>query len=421
MIRGRSTRAVLRMPREMIHGAGALESLPGVVESMGKRPFILVDEVLLTNPDVARALDSVMASGRTISVSTDIEPELPRGCIDRAVLQARQHEPDVLVGIGGGSTIDLVKVVSVLIDQDSDTTLSDFYGENHVPSGRLPIIAVPTTAGTGSEVTPVAVISDPDRELKVGVSSPYLVPDVAIVDPRLTYTCPATISAHSGIDALCHGVESMTSRVREVSYDYPLPVFTGVDDVVATNAEVAIELIAGNLGRVVVDGSDESARQAMSLGSTLAGMAFATGGTHLGHAIQYPVGALTKTPHGLGVGLLLPYVMEVCLPTARPALHRVAQAIRAGVNADPQGYGMQASTGGDVEIAWAIGSIVELRRRIGIPNTLAEIGVRHTDLARIVELSLTVRRLVDNAPGEHPDDMVEEVVRRSFLGESDIF
>ena len=419
-----TSRAILRMPREMLHAVGASESLPGVVESLGRRPFVLVDEAMLDNPDIAKALDTFRVNGLATLVSTDIEPELPRGCIDRVVSQARDHEPDVLIGIGGGSTIDLAKIVSVLIGEERD--LSEFYGENIVPRSHVPIVAVPTTAGTGSEVTPVAVVSEPDRELKVGVSSPYLVPEIAVVDPRLTYTCPATLTAHSGIDALCHAVESMTSRAREVPFEYPLPVFVGPDDLSTLNAAAAVELIVGNLGRVVEDGSDEIARQAMSVGSTLAGMAFATAGTHLGHAIQYPVGALTKTPHGLGVGLLLPYVMEACLPVARPALHRAAMAMRSGVDGDVRASqdGDTATAQGDQDIRWAVQSVVDLRRRIGIPHTLADIGVGGSDLARLVELALSVRRLVDNAPGESRDEreeMVEQVVLRAFAGESEIF
>ena len=417
-----TSRAILRMPREMLHAVGASESLPGVVESLGRRPFVLVDEAMLDNPDIARALDAFRANGLATAVSTDIEPELPRGCIDRVVSQARDHEPDVLIGIGGGSTIDLAKIVSVLVGEDRD--LSEFYGENKVPRSHVPIVAVPTTAGTGSEVTPVAVVSEPDRELKVGVSSPYLVPEIAVVDPRLTYTCPATLTAHSGIDALCHAVESMTSRAREVPLEYPVPVFVGPDDLSTMNAAAAVELIVGNLERAVEDGSDEVARQAMSVGSTLAGMAFATAGTHLGHAIQYPVGALTKTPHGLGVGLLLPYVMEACLPCARPALDRAAMAMRSGVDGRASEDGDTANTQGDREIRWAIQTVVDLRRRIGIPHTLADIGVGGSDLARLVELSLSVRRLVDNAPGESRDEregMVEQVVLRAYAGESDIF
>ncbi len=416
------SRAILRMPREMIHGVGACESLPGVVASLGRRPFVLLDEAILVNPDVARALDGLRAKEFTIAISTDIEPELPRGCIDRVVVEARRHDPDVIIGIGGGSTIDLAKIVSVLIIEGRD--LSEFYGENMVPRSRVPVVAVPTTAGTGSEVTPVAVVSEPDRELKIGVSSPYLVPEVAVVDPRLTYTCPATLTAHSGIDAFCHAVESMTSRGREVPFDHPLPVFAGPDDLSALNAAAAVELIFGNLGRVVEDGSDETSRQAMSLGSTLAGMAFATGGTHLGHAIQYPVGALTKTPHGLGVGLLLPYVMEACLPFARPALQRVALAMHSSLEGPVIRDGETGNGHGDRDIQWALRAVVELRRRIGIPHTLSDIGVSQFDLARLVELSLTVRRLVDNAPGENAgerEEMVEQVVLRSFSGESEIF
>ena len=422
-----SERGIVRMPRELFHGVGALDVLPGVVRSLGSRPVLMVDAFLMDTPLVARVIEQVDRSGVQMSVITDIEPELPLSCIARTASQARDHGPDVIVGIGGGSTLDLAKVISILTSPVVETEgesainvdLSRFYGENQVPRGVLPVVAVPSTAGTGSEVTPVAVVSDPDRELKVGVSSPYLVPEVAVVDPRLTYSCPASVSAYSGIDALCHAMESMTSRIRSVDFAYPLPVFTGVDAMTRDASIRAIRLITGNLTAAVADGDDEEARNAMSLGSTLAGTAFATGGTHLGHAIQYPVGAMTKTPHGLGVGLLLPYVLEACIPVAHTALGELAGAVDfpAGLGA-ARTPGMQ---GDDGSIESAIKAVAQLRKQIGIPNTLADIGVRSSDLGRLIELSLSVKRLVANAPGDDHPAMVEDVVRRAFSGESDIF
>lgn len=399
---------VARFPSEVFFGSGSLSMLADVVADRGSRPLIVADSFLRTSETFTEAIDRMTERGLSVDVFSDVSPELPRECIDAALDHARGHDPDVIVGFGGGSSLDLAKVLSLLLTLGGE--VSDYYGENNVPRAGLPLIAVPTTSGTGSEVTPVAVISDPQRELKVGISSPHLVPNCAIVDPLLTHSCPPSVSAFSGIDALCHAMESFTSRLREPEFVYPMPVFVGANALSVDWSLRATGVIMSNLPRVVADGEDAQAREAMSLGSLTAGVAFSTGGTHLAHAIQYPVGALTKTPHGLGVGLLLPYVLEMCAQVVPEAFEQLALAM--------------VDTGDDLSsepAEFVVNRVVELRRRIGIPHTLADIGVSRSDLERITELSLTVERLVNNAPGENPAALVPEVVQRAWSGESAIF
>lgn len=399
---------VARMPNEVIFGQGSLSLVPSAVAQLGRRPLVVADAFLIDTEPFNRMVNELRTRGLSVELFTDIVPELPVDCIAEAVASARGHGPDVIVGFGGGSSLDLAKVLSLMLSVEG--RLQDYYGENKVPRGVLPVVAIPTTSGTGSEVTPVAVISDPERELKVGISSPHLVPQAAIIDPDVTHSCPPSVSAHSGIDALCHAIESLTSRVRQPDLQYPLPVFVGANALSIDASLRATKLIMANLARVVADGSDARAREAMSLGSLTAGIAFSTGGTHLGHAIQYPVGALTKTPHGLGVGLLLPYVLEVCAPLVPGCMVQLAEAMHEpGVprDADPSVYVLRR--------------IVELRRRIGIPHTLADIGVRTSDVDRLIELSLTVERLVKNAPGSDPAALVPKVVQRAMSGESEVF
>lgn len=406
--RGECTFGVARSPREVFFGSGSIAMLPSVVAQLGRRPMVVVDAFLAATEPFTQLLDGFRLNGLEVGLFTDIVPELPLDCIASAVDHTRAHKPDVIVGFGGGSSLDLAKILSLMVTVDDP--VQDFYGENKVPRGVLPVVAVPTTSGTGSEVTPVAVISDPARELKVGISSPHLVPTAAIVDPAMTLTCPPSVSAYSGIDALCHAIESYTSRVRRSDMHYPLPVFVGANALSVDASLRATNLIMGNLARVVADGSDAQAREAMSLGSLTAGIAFSTGGTHLAHAIQYPVGALTKTPHGLGVGLLLPYVLEVCAPLVPGSMAELAEAMvepGSSVGTDPTEY--------------VVRRIVELRHRIDIPHTLADIGITASQVDRVIELSLTVERLVSNAPGDDPATLVPEVVHRALVGESEIF
>lgn len=185
-----------------------------------------------------------------------------------------------------------------------------------MPGPVLPVIAVPTTAGTGSEATPVAVISDPDRTLKVGISSPHLLPRVAICDPDLTLTCPPALTAIAGADALTHAIEAFTAGRRAPSPELAQRhVFIGKSALTDHFALLAIRLLGRSLERACHDGADEEARADVMLAALAAGCAFGTAGTAAAHAIQYPVGALTHTAHGLGVATLLPYGWRPSLPS----------------------------------------------------------------------------------------------------------
>ena len=212
------------------------------------------------------------------------------------------YQPDVVLGLGGGSNLDLSKAVALLVRYPA--ALSTYYGENNVPGPIAPVVAVPTTAGTGSEVSPVAVVADPERAMKVGIASRALIPKWAVVDPALTVSCPASVTAHSGMDALAHAIESFCARVRTDCS--PHAIFVGknpMSDVLATKA---ISAIAKFLPRAVAQPSDREARQEMALASLLAGMAFSSAGTAAVHALQYPVGEATHTPHGLGNAVFCP-------------------------------------------------------------------------------------------------------------------
>jgi alcohol dehydrogenase len=202
----------------------------------------VVDPFLTRTRFLDEAVGGLTAAGLQVRVHSDITPELPVGTLDAAAAVARDYGADVIVAIGGGSALDAAKLIALLSTHDGP--LSRYYGENLVPGPVVPIVAVPTTAGTGSEVTPVAVVTDPDRELKVGISSPFLVPAVAIVDPEFTLGSPATVTAFSGIDALVHAVESYTARPLDVDWSGPLPVFTGRNALIEPIALQA----AGHLG-----------------------------------------------------------------------------------------------------------------------------------------------------------------------------
>jgi alcohol dehydrogenase len=374
---------ILRLPSSVSFGVGAIASIGQVASVFGQRVFVVADPFIASTKSYRQAAENMSAAGLTVETFTDVVPELPVERVRAAGGVAQGFAPDVIVGIGGGSAMDLAKLVALLVSHDAP--LASFYGENQVPGPTVPVVAVPTTHGTGSEVTPVAVVSDPGRELKVGVSSPWLIPQRTIVDPALGVGAPPAVTAYAGIDALVHGVEAFTASRRDPVWDEQLPVFVGRNRFSSLLALEAIRVIGGSLRAAVNEPDELSPRVAMAWGSLLAGMAFGTGGTHLSHALQYPVGAATKTAHGLGTGLLLPYVMQACLPETVDDLAAIASALGCG------------GAGTDSDARSAINAVRALAADIGIPPTLAAIGVERAQLDRFAELALGVTRLAGNA------------------------
>jgi alcohol dehydrogenase len=396
----------VRGPRQLMVGEGVAQNLPRLVAESGSRVLVVTDRVLLGQQRVVDLVAAVEDAVDALGVFADATPDVPLTDVDLAVSAAAEVDADVLLAIGGGTVIDLAKIVGVI--RRHGGTPRDYYGESKVPGPILPLVAVPTTSGTGSELTPVSVLTDPDRELKVGVSSVHCIPDFAVVDPELTYTCPATVTAHSGIDAFCHAVESYTSRPRAHGpRDVVEQVFLGRNAITDHYALLAAERIARSLRRAVRDGGDTEARADMSYGSVLAGLAFSHAGNAAPHALQYPIGAATHTPHGLGVGLLLPYALTAAGEAVADRL-----AILAGV------CGLDVAGASDAEAADAfLGWVRELLADIGIPATLRDIGVDRADLPRFAEMAGGVTRLVQNHPGATDTASLTAILEAAWSGE----
>ena len=393
----------LRLPARVHVGYGARAQLPEVVALHGRRVLAVVDPFLVGTPVLTEVVDGLAAAGIAVQVHSDITPELPVDTLTSAAEVAREYGADVVLAIGGGSALDAAKVVALL--SRFDGPLSRYYGENLVPGPVVPIVAVPTTAGTGSEVTPVAVVSDPDRELKVGISSPFLVPVAAIVDPELTLGAPASVTAFSGIDALVHAVESYTARELPVDWSAPQPVFTGRNALIEPIALQA----AGHLGPwlpvAVREPGNREARHEVALGALLGGVAFGSTGTHLCHALQYPIGALTKTPHGLGTGLMLPYVLDV-LRRDDAVAARIARL----------GAALEHVPTDDASAERTLARVVEINAQIGVPASLAETGLDRDQLPHIADLALRSARLLAIAPVDPTRDLLLEVLEAALAG-----
>lgn len=394
------------MPRNLVFGVGQRHALPPFAASLGQRALIVTDERLGADPMLAALLDGLAKKGVKTRTFGGVIPELPVASISQAVETGRAFGADLVIGIGGGSCLDAAKLAALLLAHGGRA--SDYYGEFKVPGPVLPLISIPTTSGTGSEVTPVAVVTDPDRELKVGIASPHLISHTAICDPELTYSCPPGLTAVSGADALTHAIEAFTTVRREPEPDLVHQhVFLGKNVLTDHYALLAISHIAASLKRAYDDGSDTEARGRLMLGATAAGLAFGTAGTAAAHAIQYPVGAMTHTAHGAGVAVLMPYVMTFNSTHCAPELAEIGKAMGQDAN------GLSVAEQG----AATIDAVERLFGTVGIPPTLAALGITEPQLPRIAEQSMAITRLVKNNPRPLDPGSMTELVRSAFTGD----
>lgn len=388
----------LRAPRELLFGAGQRHALGSVAASLGRRALVITDTRLAGDADFLMLVRQLEEADIAVAVDSTTLPDVPVESAVQSAENARNFAPDLVIGIGGGSCLDMAKCVALLLAHGGRP--QDYYGEHAVPGPVMPLIAIPTTAGTGSEVTPVAVLSDAERSLKVGISSPHLIPTVSICDPELTLSCPPALTAIAGADALTHALEALTAIRRE-----PVPgiaqqrVFVGKNELSDQFALSAISLLWQGLEVACTNGGDGAAREKVMLGATLAGLAFGVAGTAAAHAIQYPVGALTHTAHGLGVACLMPYVMTWNAPVIHDELARIAQA---------------AGLSGPEDVIPALASLFA---RIGIPSTLRDLGLEESRLTWVAEQSIGIARLIQNNPRPLNLDTMQNLVAAAYHGD----
>lgn len=393
----------LRSPRAILFGDGQRHALGAVARTLGTRALVCTDERLAADAMFGAMIQDLQASGLDTMVYDRTQAELPMAGVLECVERSRAFAPDVVIGIGGGSCMDMAKLVGLLLTHGGD--LSDYYGELKVPGPLMPLIAIPTTSGTGSEVTAVAVVADDRRDMKVGVSSPHLIPHTAICDPELTHSCPPGLTACSGADALTHAIEAFTAVRREASADLATGrVFVGKNALTDVHALTAIGLLAKYLPKAVENGGDTQARAGVMMAALHAGLAFGTAGTAAAHAIQYPVGALTHTAHGIGVAVLMPYVMAFNRPACTAEFAKIASAM--GVEGHDEEKLADA----------AIEAVRKLLGRIGIPATLQDIGLSRDDLAHVAAQSMLAARLVNNNPRLLDETAMAAITRAAHQG-----
>ncbi len=360
-------------PQVIRFGAGTLNTLSDEATRVKAKKALIVTDPGVNQAGLVKPVqDELSRADLSVDVFPDAEPEPTMTRLNAAAGELRIGRYDLLVGLGGGSSIDTAKGLSVLLAHGGD--VQDYIGVDKVPGPGIPVFAIPTTAGTGSEVTNIAIFSNTEKQLKQGMVSPYLFARLALVDPTFTYGCPPKVTAASGIDALVHAIECYTSNKA-----------SNFTDAVAARA---MQLIVGSLRTAVSNGSDETARSHMAEGSLLAGIAFGNAGVAAVHALAYPLGARFHVSHGVANGLLLPYVMECNLSADLAKYAFVTRML--GVNIE----GMTSEQAAERGVA-AIKSLVA---DIGIPARLRDVGVPQEALEGMAVATMDVTRLLANNP-----------------------
>ncbi|MEP0200580.1 MAG: iron-containing alcohol dehydrogenase [Halioglobus sp.] len=353
-----------------------------------KHPLLVTDPGLikigLVQP-VAAALES---AGLQVTLFDQVREDPPEATVEAAVEKARETGADGVIAVGGGSSMDVAKVVAAVLG--GDQTLQEMYGVDQVSGLRLPLILVPTTAGTGSEVTPVAVITTGETT-KAGVSSAVLLPDIAVLDADLTLGLPPAVTAMTGVDAMVHAIEAYTSRHKKNPLSDNL-------------ARQALHLLSRNIRTAVLDGSNREARANMLLGAMLAGQAFANAPVAAVHALAYPLGGHYHIPHGLSNSLVLPSVMEFNASHASGLYGELAELV----------IGSPVAGSDEAKTQAMITALRTLIDDVELPATLHQAGVKESDLEMLATDAMLQQRLLINNPRDVEYDDALSVYRAAY-------
>lgn len=369
-------------------GVGLADKLGTHAQKLGLRHALLVTDAALAQTEmVARAQRSLRDADVAVTLYSDVALDPDAASIKRGADALQASGADGLVALGGGSAMDSAKAMAVLVADGTDdaTEYATVTGTRAIPP-IMPLICLPTTSGTGSEVTNVAVVTDPMANMKRSLVSPYLAPSLALVDPALTVSMPPRLTASTGMDALSHAVETMTTVfANPVSDALALP---------------AIELIGRYLERAVEDGNDIEAREGMSLAALMAGLAFPSGLLHMGHAVGHALGTAYHTPHGLACTVALPAALTFIETAVAEPLDRVRRALLVSGRFSPDQTAPEM--------------IRALYQRVGLPGLASAIGVTRDDLPMVADLVMREDRLIVRSPVKPTRDDWVRILEQSL-------
>jgi len=372
---------------------------PNSIEKVGEHLSLLGTEVksalIITQPSMKRLgfveklIHQLSDKGVSTNVNIDVLPEPTIKNIEEVFQAIGKEQYDVLIGFGGGSVLDATKILSVL--QTNNQSIRELLGTDLVKNPGTPTILIPTTSGTGSEVTPNAIVTLPDEELKIGIVSKYLLPKLVVLDPVLTLSLPRPITAATGMDAFTHSLESFISNKSNL-----------ISDMVALES---IRLISSSIIEAYQNGNSVEAREKMLVGSMYGGMALTSAGTAAVHALAYPLGGKFKIPHGVANSMLLPHVMEFNMDAIEDRLFLVAE---------PMGIKVEGFS--KTEVAQkVVNRIVEWTNVLEIPQNLKEYGVKEEDVPELALSASKVTRLLNNNPKEVSLKDMEGIYRKLLV------
>lgn len=336
-----------------------------------RRALLVTDPGFLRTGLVDVPAASLQAVGLAVEIYSEVMADPPEAVVMEAVAAARAFRADIVIGLGGGSSMDVAKLIAVLAD--SEQPISAIYGIGNVKGQRLPLVQIPTTAGTGSEVTNIAIVTT-GATTKMGMVAPQLYADLALLDAELTGGLPPAVTAATGIDAMVHAIEAYTSKHKK----------NPLSDMLARKG---LELLSANLIPVCENGRNLAARQAMLLGALLAGQAFSNAPVAAVHALAYPIGGIFHVPHGLSNSLVLPHVLRFNAPEAAGLYAELAQIVV------PAASGSVEARAEALAVAMQQIAIVT-----GIERTLQQVGITEADLDRLADDAMLQTRLLGNNP-----------------------
>lgn len=378
--------------RTILNELGGAQRLAQVCKEQGATSVLIV-----TDPGIRKAgllervLPGFASEHLPVAIFDGTEADPSDATVLKAAALGRQHKVDLVVGFGGGSAMDVAKLAALLASPDCRQDLKDMYGVGNAKGRRLPLVQVPTTAGTGSEVTPIAIVTT-GATTKAGVVSPVLQPDIALLDAELTLGLPPHVTAATGIDAMVHAIEAFTSKHRK----------NPLSDMLAKEA---LRLLSNHLVKAVKEGNDLAARSNMLLGALLAGQAFANAPVAAVHALAYPLGGHFHIPHGLSNSLVLPHVMRFNAPEAQHLYAELAPII--------MGKSYKAGTASKVTAA-LIDFIEDLIMEVELPARLRDCKVPEHFLGKLASDAMLQQRLLINNPRDVTEKDALDIYRAAF-------
>jgi len=364
---------LFRTTRRILFGLGAVEKISPEAQLLKAKKILIITDTGVIQAGLLEGIEKSLRSvGLPFAIFDGVEPDPRIEVVEKSVEKAKKEGIDLIIGFGGGSSLDIAKVTSIMITNTGK--IDSFFGIDLVPNPGVPVILIPTTAGTGSEVTPIAILSDTKEKLKKGIVSAYLFPEVAIVDPKLTVGLPPSVTAFTGMDALTHAIESYYSINA-----------TDLSDLLAFRA---MELLSKNITMAFAHGENLVARSNVMEGSLLAGIAFANAGVGAVHAFAYPLGGEFHLAHGLTNTLMLPYVMRYNIMGCPSKFAHMAKAFGEKVE------GISELVGAEIAVRF----VERLSDDLRVPRRLRDVGIPEDAIPRLAEGAMKVTRLLANNP-----------------------